>query len=375
MRPAAPSLAEPMLRHVRPTAALHLAAVLALTACEAPAPVVVGISTSEAYVDAARLALEHARADGLRLPVDTVVIPEHGNQAAPAIQASERFLATPGLVAVVGHSNSAASLAASQLYNRNRIVQIAPTASAVVYSRAGPYSFRLVPPDDRQGAFLAGLVAEAVAPGGRAAVLYVNDDYGRGLHGTFNAALRGSGVEVALDLPFMENGLSQADIAQTIATLARSRPDVLVWLGRGSTLDLMLGQIRDALGPVRVIGGDALSSAQQLDPLHAFWAGVTHVEYGDLEATPEGRRFRRDYEARFGRSASIPAALTYDAMRMLLDAIGAGAGSGDEVREYLQALGRSRPAFAGTTGPVQFDATGDVEGGYRVVEIQVPAVQ
>jgi branched-chain amino acid transport system substrate-binding protein len=60
---------------------------------------------------------------------------------------------------VVGHVTSGSSLAVSQLYNDAQVVQLSPTATSVLYSQAGPFSYRMVPPDDAQGRFLADVLA------------------------------------------------------------------------------------------------------------------------------------------------------------------------------------------------------------------------
>lgn len=346
-----------------------LAAALGLAACQPASPVAVGVATSAAFVDAAVLAVEHARDDGLDVPVDTVLIPESSSRAAPAIEASERLVATPGMVAVIGHSNSAASLAASQLYNRARVVQIAPTATASDYSRAGPFSFRMVPPDDRQGAFLADAVSRAFPAGGAVAVLYVNDDYGRGLRDAFMAALEPTGLAAPLDLPFVEAELSPGGVRQVVEALASVDPDALVWLGRPAGLDRLLAPVRAALGPLPVYAGDALAAVRLQVTLDERWRGVRHVDFADLDGTPAGRRFVREYVSRFGRRPSVPEALTYDAARMALAGIADGAATGDDLRAYLSGLGRDRPAYAGVTGAIRFDDRGDVDRPYVLVPV------
>src|SRR5260221_1495809 len=102
--------------------------------------------------------------------------------AKDALTAAESLATEATILAVVGHTNSNASLAASQVYNERHVVQIAPTSTAPLYSHAGPYSFRMVPSDLYQGEFLAKVVA-GDSPHPRVAVLYENHDYGRSLPG------------------------------------------------------------------------------------------------------------------------------------------------------------------------------------------------
>lgn len=334
------------------------------SACRSEEPVVVGVATSTPFVDAARMALSHALEEGPLPGLDTVMIAEGGNQAAPAIQAAETLVATEGIVAVVGHSNSAASLAAAPLYNEHGIVQVAPTSTAETYSRAGPYSFRLVPSDRHQGAFLARRVAELLPSGGRIALFYVNDDYGRGLRRAFLENLDRTTLTVPLDLPHSEPEVLPSDIAGAGRRLADVRPDVVVWLARGTVLDRFLPAVREALPDVPLLAGDAVSSLRQTPGDEGLRRGIRYIGFVDLDSTPELRAFAAEYEERFGRPATGPDALTYDAMRLLIDAIRAGARTGEAVRDHLRGLGRDRPAWTGLTGPLSFDETGNVERSY-----------
>ena len=335
---------------------------LALLGCERAAPVVIGLSSSAAYLDAARMAIAEELQAGPIPGLDTVFVPERTNQATPAIEAARTFTAREGLVAVVGHSNSSASLAAAPIYNAQKVVQIAPTASAVSYSEAGPFSFRLVPPDDRQGAFIAQVVRDRLPSGGRLAVLYVNDDYGRGLR---SAVLDHLDVRypVVVDLPHVETDVGEAEIAQARDAAVSQRPDILLWLGRGTVLMRFVAPLRAALPELPILGGDATGGggAEETDP--GGWGTMEYVAYVDM-SLPALQEFARRYRERFGVAADGPHALTYDATRLILRGIRAGARTGPDLRAYLLSLSHGRPAYDGLTGPVVFDDRGDVSRPY-----------
>jgi branched-chain amino acid transport system substrate-binding protein len=294
--------------------------------------------------------------------LDTVFVPEGSNQATPAIEAARIFTARKGLVAVVGHSNSSASLAVAPIYNAREVLQIAPTASAVSYSDAGAFSFRLVPPDDRQGAFIAQAVRERLPSGGRLAVLYVNDDYGRGLRRAVLDRLDAR-YPVVVDLPHVETDVGEAEIAQARDAAVSRRPDILLWLGRGTILLRFVAPLRAALPELPILGGDAISGggAEETDP--GGWGTMEYVAYVDMNL-PALRDFAQRYRERFGVPADGPHALTYDATRLILRGIREGARTGPDLRAYFQSLGRERPAYDGVTGPVVFDERGDVSRPY-----------
>lgn len=350
-------LARPLVVLVAATAALQ-------AGCRrVPPAVALGVASSSTYVDAARLAVAQELAQGPIRGFDTVMIEEGNNRAAPAIEAAERLVAVKGIVAVVGHSNSAASLATAPIYNGHGVVQIAPTASAVAYSEAGPFSFRLVPRDDRQGRFLAGYIGEMLPRGGRLAVFYVNDDYGRGLREAVLSNLDPVRFPVVVDLPHVEEDVQAAEIAYAAEALGVARPDVVVWLARGTVLDQFIGAIRAAVPEVPILGGDATASAEG-GPPGVTGGMVRFAAYLDMDRTEALRTFGRQFRERYGRDATAADALTYDATRLLMSGIRSGARSGEDLRAFLNSLGRARLPYPGITGEIAFDDQGDIDRSY-----------
>ncbi|MEJ2184356.1 MAG: ABC transporter substrate-binding protein [Gemmatimonadota bacterium] len=327
-----------------------LAVAVLVSACGRPGSVVLGVSTNQVFVQAARLALEQELGGGGLPRIDTVLVVESTNRAAPAIERADSLVAVPGMVAGVGQSTSSASLAAAPLYH------------------VGAYSFSLLPPDDRQGEYLARYLEGALPGGGRVAVLYVNDDYGRGLHDALVADLDTTRFNIVVDLPHVEDDVQPAEIEETAASLAAERPDVLVWLARGAILDRYIDPIRAALPRVLIVGSDAVGARGVTMPDNPRWRGVRHVAFVDMDAAPL-QPFRRAFRARFGVDATGACALTYDAVGVLLAGIRAGARTGPEMRSYLASLGRERPAYQGITGPIAFDEDGNVQRSYVMVPV------
>lgn len=336
---------------------------------------VLGVALAGSSVDAARLAIRDAEAQGGLPLIDTVVRYERGSEAGLAIALARDLVATPGLIAVVGHSNSPSSLAAAPVYNSAKVLQLAPTSTAVLYSSAGPYSYRMVPPDDQQGTFLAATVHEMFPAGARVALFYVNDDYGRGLRASVLHALARGAYSVPLDIAHVESDFRPEVIAHATRAAKEARPDVVLWLSRSLALHAYLPSLRMALGNTPIIGGDALSTWPQHVQGDERWAGVQHVDFVDLDASVALRAFASRFEAEFGVRPSGADVLTYDAVRVLLAGIKSGANSGPLLRAHLRSLGRSRSAFQGLAGPVAFTEQGEVMRGHLLVTVPPPSVR
>lgn len=361
---------EPGFPHYRiRTLTLLLGLVTALVGCETePQTVRIGVIASPNFIDAAVIAIEHELEHGPIAGLDTVLVSEGTNRAEPALRFAEELVARPGMIAVIGHSNSAASIAASQIYNQAEVVQIAPTSTATLYREAGPFSFRMVGSDEAQGRFLAEALAESLPAGSSLAVLYVNDDYGRGLRQSLDDALADHPLSTVLELPHAGDSGDPIDQSHLGSALESANPDAVVWLGRHHTLDHAMSTIRQAVADVPIWGSDGVAAAYRytrgdLDP---GWDGVVMVDFLDGSRSEGMSRFDAEYLTRHGTRITASEALTYDAVRVVLGAIREGIRTGPELRAYLAELGDSRLAPEGITGPIQFDSVGDGPAVYQL---------
>lgn len=347
---------------------IHLLTTLLLmggtgTACQLEHPSdhpPVGAVVARGMLQAVEMALVDA---GHTLPPEVgsrLLLLEHSPLRTPASDLAEALLENPGILGVVGHSGSTGSLLASPIYSRAQVVQIAPTSTAPVYTRAGPFSFRLVPSDEVQGAFLAEIVTARFARGTRLAVFYNNDDYGRSLRAEFVRNVDPDRLEVVLQIPHVEVETTPFDPDAKVASLQGTGAEVVIWLGRPPELDLLLPTLRAILGDIPVIGSDALSRAELRTELHPAWSGV---EFADFLLPDPGSglvHFLDRYQAWSGTQGGMPEALAYDAAALLLHSVAEGARSGEAVRRYLLRLGRDLPPYSGITGPIQFTEDGDM---------------
>jgi branched-chain amino acid transport system substrate-binding protein len=341
-----------------------LPVLLLLSGCAEPQPLRIGVVMSGHPAEAAVIAAEAVARSGAA--VLEVELRSSGTPVAAdtALVIAAAFVDDARIIAVVGHANSAASLAASQVYNRGRLIHIAPTTTATVFGEAGPYSFRLVPGDDRQAAFLAHTIREAWGEP-RIALAYVNDDYGRNFFRELRTRLAGIVWEGAYAEP-----VTGADMAELATRIAAARPDLMVWAGRPPALKQALPTLRAELPGISVLCGDACDSADVYRNVDGAFTDVRFVRFVDPEdPSPGMQAFRDTYAARTGRPAAAEAVLTYDAVLAIAAAVDGGARNREQVRRFLAALGRDRAAVQGLAGPIRFDESGTVIRAYLLAEV------
>ena len=106
--------------------------------------------------------------------------------------------------AVVGHLFSGMTLAAAPVYNGGTtpVVAISPSSSSPEVSGAGDYTFRICPSDLAHGTVLAHWVRDRLHFR-HGAVLYLNDEYGRGIRQTFVTEFTRLGGELTAVYPYL----------------------------------------------------------------------------------------------------------------------------------------------------------------------------
>lgn len=308
---------------------------------------------------AAELAAEEINAEGgiggRRL--ELVTRDDYGDPDSAVFVASDLY--TSDVSAVVGHLFSGLTLAAAPVYNGgdDPVVAISPSSSSPDVTAAGDYTFRICPSDQAHGTVLAHWVRDRLRLT-HGAVLYLNDEYGRGIRQTFvSEYTRLGGALEAVD-PYLGE---RPDVGPYLDRLARGKPpEFIVVAGNRSEAEEVLRQARKRGLRMPVIGGDGLEGIQEAGEL-AEGVYLSSPYFPNIPSRANRRfvqAFRRKYPA--AGLPNQPAAATYDAIYLLRDVIARVGSDRRAVRRELAGVGSITPPFEGVTGTVAFDANGDV---------------
>jgi branched-chain amino acid transport system substrate-binding protein len=183
----------------------------------------------------------------------------------------------------------------------------------------------------------------------RVALLRINDRYGRFGVLKFKDASRRLGHPVVIEQKFMRG---DTDFRHQLAVIEDSRVDAIVlWTDVGPTAAILqqmreLGMKQRVFGSHRTLGDDLVKLA---GPAAEGFEAV--FPYDPTRSDPRWLDFVSRYEARFHQKPDHFAALAYDAMQILLNAIcHAGLNKG-RIRDALTAIEN----YKGVTGDMVFD--------------------
>jgi len=304
--------------------------------------------------------------------------------------ATNKLINVDQVVAIVGGLCSGETITGANsqaIPNGVVMVSAASTSPLITGLQDRDLIFRIVPSDAYQGQVMARMVWNQGLR--RVAVTHVNNDYGRGLGGSFRDAFTALGGTVTA---FAAHEDQRASYRTELATLARGIPEALVITayvcGPGLTM------IRQALEGGffnRFIGGDGMRDDVLPRELGAN-LNITVTQPVPRAGNPGLEIFQQMFTAIGQNPASIFVAQGYDGAFALALAIQhAGATDRARISASLRAItapggtvirpGQWREAVAalaagqrityvGGSGPIEFDAAGDVPGNVAQWTIQ-----
>jgi branched-chain amino acid transport system substrate-binding protein len=275
-----------------------------------------------------------------------------------AIRIAQQFVDDPTVVAVIGHMNSSASLAAGRIYGeaRHPLLMISPSASSPDLTGVNPYMFRVCPSDLSHGIQLARYARQNLAAR-RVGVIYLDDDYGRGLRLSFTAEFKQLGGEIVEEDPMLGNTPS---VEPYLSRLRQAGGvDALMLATDRNGAELALREMSRLGVHWTTIGGDALTG---IESDGALSEGVRmSIGYLVDQAGDRNAQFVASYARAYpGERPDHRGAAAYDIVQLLAAVMTEAGTDRRAIRDRVARTGKDLPPYDGVTGRIAFDDKGDV---------------
>jgi branched-chain amino acid transport system substrate-binding protein len=305
--------------------------------------------------EGAELAVRDADTIRLQGVVHRVVLvpKDFEDRADAAASGAQALINQQRVIAVVGPQFSRHAIAASVVAENSRIPMISPMSSNPATTAGRHYVFRLAFLDDLQGRILARFARETLHAR-RAAVLYdISTAYSRDIAERFRADFAAAGGTVGAFETFTAD--QATEFGPQLRRIAASRPDVLFLPNFPDAVNRQVAQLQRAGIRATLLGGDGWDP-QTLPPLGAgVDAYVTNQWRPDIPRDA-ARRFVRHYRDTFHAEPRATAALTYDAVGIVLDAVRR---SGSLDPDSLRAAIAATADHDGASGIISFGGRAD----------------
>ncbi|MBD2460978.1 amino acid ABC transporter substrate-binding protein [Oscillatoria sp. FACHB-1407] len=271
-------------------------------------------------------------------------------------------LVNSGVLGVVGHFGSDATLAAAAVYQANGLVMVSPTSTSTTISELGDYIFRTVPSDRFTATALSRHMLNAMQRS--RAVVYFNSEsaYSNSLKNEFATALATDGGQVLNEFDLASPNFNAA---ATLAQANQQGAEVLVMLANTATLDPALQVVGQNQNQLAVLGGDSLYNPKTLEVGGAAAEGMVVAVPWVLLSNPQSS-FVKTARELWGGDVNWRTAMAYDAVQVLIQ----GMQAGREREAIKNALNSDIFEVEGATGTIRFLPSGDRNQPMQLVTIQ-----
>ncbi|MCO5115161.1 MAG: ABC transporter substrate-binding protein [Burkholderiaceae bacterium] len=317
------------------------------------------------------------------------------DQTSPSVgvDAAKKLVDVQQVPALIGALSSGVSAAIlTSVTAPSQVVQISPASTSPTFSdlarqgKTGGFWFRTCPSDALQGLAMAKVAHDAGLQ--KVAVMYLNNPYGQGLSQEFTAGFRQLGGTVTENVVYNP---SQPSYRAEVGKALSPAPDALFLIGYPGDGTTITREWIAAGGPQKFLFPDGLESQDFVNDVGAQYMKDVHGTAPGTDKTPSLATFQGEFQAKFGtlptqayipnaydatvlvglameqaRSSKGPA--IRDAIRKVTDPKGQKVYAGvAELKKAAALLAEGKSIqYVGATGPLQFDANGDIAAPMQV---------
>jgi len=291
-----------------------------------------------------------------------VLIEDDQSKPEEASSAVTKLITQDKVVAVLGEVASTRTLAAAPLAQRYKVPLITPASTNVRVTEVGDYIFRICFIDSFQGEVLAKFAFNDLKARRAAILKEITSDYSVGLTESITEHFTKLGGTV---LPPVSYSAKDSDFKAVLTQIRSQTPDALFVPGYYAEAAIITRQARELGMKMPILGGDGWVGDALAGGRDALNNTFISNHYSGDNPSPLVKNFVSSYQKRFNHEPDAIAALAYDAVKVLADAMRrAGTTDGEKVRDAL-----AKADVPGVTGQLKMNAKRNVDKPAVVQEI------
>ena len=271
------------------------------------------------------------------------------SKAGEAATVVRKLISRNKIVALLGEVASSRSLEAAPIAQQARVPMISPASTNPKVTEAGDYVFRSCFIDPFQGTVLAKF---ALSKGlKKAAILTdVKQDYSVGLSQFFKEYFAAHGGAIVSEQSYSSG---DKDFKAQLTSIKSTGPELILASGYYTEAGLISRQSRQLGLNVPLLGGDGWDSPSLIEVAGDSMEGNFFSDHFSVEdPSPMIQDFVRKFRAKYNETPDAMAALGYDSVLILADAIKrAGGTDSTKLRDAIAAT----KDFTGVTGKISID--------------------
>jgi branched-chain amino acid transport system substrate-binding protein len=291
-----------------------------------------------------------------------LLVEDDQSKPEEAASAVTKLITQDKAVAILGEVASRRSLAAAPIAQRYSVPMITPSSTNERVTEVGDYIFRVCFIDPFQGEVLAKFAYNDLKARKAAVLKDIQQDYSVGLTDSVTKSFSGLGGEVLAPVSYSSG---DGDFRAILTQIRNQRPDVVFVTGYYPEAAIIARQARELGMNMPLLGGDGWVGDALKNGREALNNTFISNHYSSDNPDAVVQDFVTAYRARFNREPDAIAALAYDAVKVLADAMTrAGATDGPKVRDAL-----AQADVVGVTGRLKVNAKRNMDKPAVIQEI------
>ncbi len=279
-----------------------------------------------------------------------VIFEDDQCNAAGGSKAGSKLINVDKVPTILGSVCSPATLSLAPIAEQAKVSVLAYCSTAPTITAAGDYIFRDVPSDLFQGDYAANYAYTTLGKR-KAAIVYINHDWGVGLKKAFGDAFKKLGGEVVLEEGYAPDS---KDLRSQMTKVKASGADLLYFPGFPDGTIAALKQTKELGLTITTLGADAWDDGKVWSELGAAGEGALFTVVG----TNANDSFKAKMKAKVGSDEIIYCSnYAYDGLKILAQALNTTSGKGGEALK--DALYKTQYKNGVASASIAFDQNGD----------------
>ncbi|MEO6847527.1 MAG: ABC transporter substrate-binding protein [Chthoniobacterales bacterium] len=293
-----------------------------------------------------------------------IIVDDTQSKAGETSTIVHKLISQDHVVALLGEIASVRSLEAAPIAQENKIPMISPASTNEKVTQAGDYIFRICFIDSFQGKVMSKF-ARSIGVKHVAILTDTSKDYSVGLTDSFKKDFTANGGLIVSEQSYSGG---DKDFGPQLTAIKAQNPEAIFLPDYYTEAPLIMRQARQLGIDVPFMGTDGWDSPELLTVGgNAVEGSYFSNHFSQENASPNVQRFVKNYKDKYGSAPDGIAALGYDSVYILADAI-KRAGSTDPVKLRDAIAGTQN--FDGVTGKITLDANRNPMKSAVVIRVQ-----
>lgn len=281
-----------------------------------------------------------------------IIIEDDKSEAIESTNATRKLLSVDKVSVMIGAPTSSLALASAPIVQEAKIPFITPTATNAKVTMVGDYITRACFTDDFQGVVMAKFAVQTLKKTKGLVLIENTSDYSKGLAKSFSDEFSKLGGKM-VSTDELTYAAKDTDFQSLLRKVKRANPEFIFIPGYYVEVGLIIRQARSLGITVPFLGGDGWDSPKLFEIAgEAVKGSYISNHFAPDDKSPVVQNFVKEYETAYGEKPGSFAALGYDSVGIVADAIKrAKSTKPADIRAALVAT----KGYQGITGTITFD--------------------